>query len=253
MTGDSGGAYRWTADFSRLLVIITGSLNAAFAPQWVAMLRSLRPQLEYRIVLTRNAERFVTRTAISVIGETAAMADEWDDRARPGSMHTALAEWAEAIVIYPATFQYLARLALGLADTPSLLAVQCTDVPVLVAPSLPPGGWDSPAVAEHVDRLAKRSNISVIPPRRTLSFTTGNGNGSSPPPFLQILEDRGWATPGSDALHLAEIYLQMIISYQRGASGKARFRPGGSDRRTDGRSRHGNRAERCPGSRRARR
>lgn len=198
MTSEGGGPYRWTADFSRLLVIITGSLNAAFAPQWVAWLRSLRPGLEYRIVVTRSAERFVTRSAISVIGETAVMADEWDDQASPGSMHTALAEWAEAIVVYPATFHYLARLALGLADTPSLLAVQCADVPTLVAPSLPPGGWESPAVAEHLDRLAKRSNVSVVPPHRGFSFTTGTTNGYFPPPLPQILRERGWVAAISD-------------------------------------------------------
>jgi phosphopantothenoylcysteine decarboxylase/phosphopantothenate--cysteine ligase len=200
MTGDSSGPYRWTADFSRLLVVITGSLNAAFAPQWVAWLRSLRPRLEYRIVVTRGAESFVSRSAVSVIGETAAMADEWDDRARPGSMHTALAEWAEAVIIYPASLHYLARLALGLADTPSLLTIACTDVPVLVAPSLPPGGWDSPVVSEHVDRLSKRANISVIPPLRTVSLTTGSANGSSPPPMPQILADRGWVTAGPGPL-----------------------------------------------------
>lgn len=228
MTGDGSGTYRWTADFSRLLVIVTGSLNAAFAPQWVAWLRSLRPRLEYKIVVTRSAERFVTRNAISVIGETAVMTDEWDDRARPGSMHTALAEWAEAIVIYPATFHYLARLALGLADTPSLLTVQCVDVPVLVAPSLPPGGWDSPVVAEHLDRLAKRSNISVIPPHRGFSFTTGSANGYFPPPLPQIMGERGWVTASSDKLQTCRNKLISVNLLPKSAPRKARFPPGSS-------------------------
>jgi phosphopantothenoylcysteine synthetase/decarboxylase len=199
MTGDAA-TYRWTAEFSRLLVVITGSLNAAYAPVWVTWLRSLRPQLEYRIVVTRGAERFISRSTISVIGETAAMADEWDDRPRPGSMHTALAEWAQAIVVYPATFHYVARLALGLADTPSLLATACTDVPVVVAPSLPPGGWDSPVLKEHVERLSGRGNVTVVPPLRTLSLTTGKGNGSAPPPMADVLAEQGWVTPRSDAL-----------------------------------------------------
>lgn len=199
MTDSSGTErYYWKAEFSRLLVVITGSINASFAPQWAAWLRSLRPKLDLRIVVTRSAERFVTRTGISVVADTSALLDEWDDRAHPGSMHTALAKWAEAVVIYPATFHYLARLSLGLADTPSLLAIQCTQVPVVVAPALPPGGWESPAVTEHVERLSKRANVSVITPLRGFSFTTGDVNGYYPPPFPRVLEELGWVAAGSD-------------------------------------------------------
>jgi phosphopantothenoylcysteine decarboxylase/phosphopantothenate--cysteine ligase len=189
--------YYWTAEFNRLLVVITGSINASFAPQWAAWLRSLRPRLDLRIVVTRSAERFVTRSGISVIADTSAILDAWDNGAHPGSLHTALAEWAQAAIIYPATFHYLARLSLGLADTPSLLAIQCMQVPVIVAPALPPGGWESPAVAEHLRRLSDRPNVSVIAPLSGFSFATGGQNGHHPPPFWQILDELGWVTAGS--------------------------------------------------------
>jgi phosphopantothenoylcysteine synthetase/decarboxylase len=188
--------YHWKAEFGKLLVVITGSINASFAPQWIAWLRSLRPELDLRIVVTRSAERFLPRAAISVVSGTSSILDEWDDKARPGSLHTALAKWAEAVVIYPATFHYLARLSLGLADSPSLLAIQCTQVPVIVAPALPPGGWESPAVADHLRRLSKRANVSVITPLRGFSLTTGGEDGYYPPPFPQILKELGWVVAG---------------------------------------------------------
>jgi phosphopantothenoylcysteine synthetase/decarboxylase len=189
--------YYWKAEFSKLLIVITGSINAAFAPQWISWLRGLRPDLDLRIVVTRSAERFVTRSGISVLAGISAISDEWEDKARPGSLHTALAKWAEAVVIYPATFHYLARLSLGLADSPSLLAIQCTAVPVIIAPSLPPGGWESPAVTDHLHRLSKRANVSVITPLRGFSFTTGSEDGYYPPPFPQILQELGWVATDS--------------------------------------------------------
>lgn len=184
----------WHADFSRLLIVITGSINAAYAPSWLSWLKLSFPELSPRIVITRSALRFVTPQALAVISNTAVMTDEWQSEPEPGSAHTEMAESAEAILIYPATMHYVARLALGIPDTPSLLAIACTQVPVVVAPSFPPGGWDSPVTKEHLERLAGRSNVSVIPPVQGFSFTTRQENGCYPPPLPRLLQSLGWIT-----------------------------------------------------------
>lgn len=186
----------WRADFSRLLVVITGSINAAYAPSWLSWLKLSFPELSLRIVVTRSAQRFVTPQALAVISDTAVLTDEWRSEPEPGSAHTTMAESAEAILVYPATLHYLARLALGIPDTPSLLAIACTQVPVVVAPSLPPGGWDSPVTKEHLERLAARGNVTVIPPVPGFSFTTRQENGCFPPPLPRLLQGIGWVAPG---------------------------------------------------------
>jgi phosphopantothenoylcysteine synthetase/decarboxylase len=187
----------WQADFTRLLLVISGSVNAAFTPVRLNWLRSEVPDLDVKVVVTANAEHFVTRTAISVLASSPAVLDEWDYAARPGSLHTALADWAEAIVVIPATLQYIARVALGLADSPSVLAIQCTDAPVVIAPSLPPGGWDSQAMRDHAGRLSQRPNVSVIPPVKGLSYTTGRMDGYHPPPLPAIFGKVGWMAADS--------------------------------------------------------
>lgn len=184
----------WCADFSRLLIVITGSINAAFAPSWLSWLKLSFPKLSMRIVVTRSALRFVTPQALAVISDTSVMTDEWQSVAEPGSAHTEMAEAADAILIYPATVHYVGRLALGIADTPSLLTIACTQVPVVVAPSFPPGGWDSPVTKEHLERLAGRSNVTVIPPVPGFSFTTRQENGCFPPPLPRLLHTLGWIT-----------------------------------------------------------
>jgi phosphopantothenoylcysteine synthetase/decarboxylase len=82
---------------------------------------------------------------------------------------------------------FLGRLALGLADSPALLALQCTPAPIALAPALPPYGWQSPAVTAHVTVLEQRRNVTVVPPRPGPSVTTGRNDAWVPPPLPVVL------------------------------------------------------------------
>ncbi|MFC9635107.1 flavoprotein [Streptomyces mirabilis] len=159
-------------------------------PFWLTWLNEVYPNLQVKVVVTPSAERFVTLQGLSSHRFGHALRDEWpldDSHAR----HVEWAEWADGVLVYPTTFHFLARLALGLADSPALLAAQCTSVPVVVAPGLPPGGWQSPACAGHVAALSTRSNTAVVSPRPGISKTTGRPDAWAPalmPEAIRVLE-----------------------------------------------------------------
>ena len=159
--------------FSRLLLVVTGSIGAAYLPAWLIWLSRKHPELELRVVLTRSAERFVTRTTVHASSGAPVEPDTWDDEDTAEARHVRWAQWADAVMVYPASMHYLARLAGGLADTPSLLAAHCTRAPVLVAPGLPPGAVEGPVYAQHVRALQARGNVDVIAPIMGVSVTTG--------------------------------------------------------------------------------
>ncbi|MEU3347145.1 flavoprotein [Streptomyces sp. NPDC006700] len=171
----------------RLLYVGTGSLGVMFMPMWSQWLRTSYPQLEVRTVITRSAEQFVTRTALTVFTGREILVDAWPDEPRPKALHVELAQWPDAVVIHPASFHFVSRLALGMADTPVLLALQCTQAPVAVAPALPPGGTDSPAYRRHIEALAERPNVVVIPPTTGRSVTTGRMEASVSAPLSEVL------------------------------------------------------------------
>lgn len=172
---------------SRLLYIGTGSLTVTHMPFWLNWLSMAYPDLELRLVVTRSAERFVTRAALAPLAGGEVLCDVWPDRPDPTALHVELAEWAEVVLVYPATLNYLARMAVGLADTPSLLAVQCTTAAVAVAPALPPGGLASPAYRRHVAALAERPNVRVVPPVPAVSATTGRPGAAAAPPLPDVI------------------------------------------------------------------
>ncbi|MFI1254195.1 flavoprotein [Streptomyces netropsis] len=171
---------------NRLLVVVTGSAYAWSTPYWLEWLRQSCPELEVRVVLTRSAERFVTRQAIAARVGGAVWGDTWpEDEAT--ARHVEWAEWAEAILVYPATLHFMARLALGLGDSPALLAAQSTRAPVVVAPALPPGALEGAAVRQHWAALAARPNVVLVPPVPGRSQTTGREDAWVPPPLPEAL------------------------------------------------------------------
>ncbi|MEU9505940.1 flavoprotein [Micromonospora sp. NPDC048170] len=186
----------------RLLLVGTGSVGVAFLPFWVNWLRSSYPELEIRPVVTRAALRFVTLDALSGLAGTPAVPDAWPDGPTTTALHVELAEWADTVLVYPATLHYLGRLATGLADTPSLLALQCTSAVIGLAAGLPPGGWESPAMRQHRAALARRPNVVVAPPEPGRSITTGRTDAETPVPMSLLVamverHRRQQASPGN--------------------------------------------------------
>ncbi|WP_420080038.1 flavoprotein [Streptomyces sp. JL4002] len=190
--GSAAAAPEPALGISRLLLVVTGAVAAAELPYWLGWLRSTYPNLELRIGVTASAERFVSRVTLAGHSGAEVLPDRWaEDEVH--ARHVLWTEWAEAVVVAPATLHFMARLALGLADSPALLAAQCTTAPVVLLPALPPGGLHSAAYRAHHAALAARPNVAVLPPRPGLSMTTGREDAWAPAPLpdaLAMVEQR---------------------------------------------------------------
>lgn len=187
-------------DGRHLLVVATGSISVAFLPYWVNWLRVVVPGVQTRIVLTPTAARFVSREALGALLGAPVELDEWDEDPTGGrpAAHVDLARWADAVLVHPCTFSYLARLATGLGDSPSLLALQSTAAPVVLCPALPPGTAEGWAYGRHLAALEERG-VLVLPPVPARSVTTGERDAASPAPFPAAAEAVSTALRGAGA------------------------------------------------------
>ncbi|GLW09880.1 phosphopantothenoylcysteine synthetase [Microtetraspora sp. NBRC 13810] len=177
----------------RLLIVVTGALSAAFIPGWLTWLRTGYPNLVIRPVATRSAQRFVTLDALTTLCGWKAVSDEWPDHVDGDAPHVEMSTWPDSILVYPASLNFLARLALGMGDTPALLALQCAPVPIGLAPSLPPFALGSPAYEGHRETLERRPNVVIAPPKPGLSISTGQLDASVAAPMsllLSLIESR---------------------------------------------------------------
>ena len=119
----------------RIVVGITGGIAAYKTIEFIRLLR--KSNAEVRVALTPAAAEFVTTfNAIKTISGNAVSQSLLDPQAELAMGHIELAKWADAIVIAPASADFIARLTVGMAN--DLLSTIClaTSAPILLAPAM---------------------------------------------------------------------------------------------------------------------
>jgi phosphopantothenoylcysteine decarboxylase / phosphopantothenate---cysteine ligase len=145
----------------RILLGVTGGIAAYKSPDLVRRLRERGAEVQ--VVMTAAAREFVTATTFQAVSGRTVRSDLWDATAEAAMGHIELARWAEAVLIAPATADFLARLASGRAD--DLLATLClaTEAPIAVAPAMNHVMWANAATRANVAQLAARG-VTVLGP-----------------------------------------------------------------------------------------
>ncbi|MFZ8886074.1 MAG: bifunctional phosphopantothenoylcysteine decarboxylase/phosphopantothenate--cysteine ligase CoaBC [Steroidobacteraceae bacterium] len=147
----------------RILLGVTGGIAAYKSPDVVRRLRERGAEVQ--VVMTPSAREFVTPLTFQAVSGREVRESLWDAEAEAAMGHIELARWAEAVLIAPATAEFLARLTHGRAD--DLLATLClaTTAPVFVAPAMNRAMWANPATQANVRTLLQRG-ITVLGPAR---------------------------------------------------------------------------------------
>lgn len=149
----------------RILLGVTGGIAAYKSPDLV---RRLREQgAEVQVVMTAAAREFVTAATFQAVSGRPVRTDLWDAAAEAAMGHIELARWADLVLIAPASADFLARLAGGLAD--DLLSTLClaTEAPIAVAPAMNRVMWANPAT---------RANVATLQQRGLQVFGPGEGD-----------------------------------------------------------------------------
>ncbi|HLK71950.1 MAG TPA: bifunctional phosphopantothenoylcysteine decarboxylase/phosphopantothenate--cysteine ligase CoaBC [Steroidobacteraceae bacterium] len=138
----------------RILLGVTGGIAAYKAADLVRRLVERGAQVQ--VVMTAAARQFVTPTTFQALSGRAVRTDLWDASAEAAMGHIELARWADLLLIAPASADFLARLAHGLAD--DLLTTLClaSAAPLVVAPAMNQQMWSHPATQANVALLTQR-------------------------------------------------------------------------------------------------
>ncbi len=140
--------------FKNCLLIVTGSIAAYKTPDIVRRMRD--EGAEVRVVLTSAASEFVTPLVLQAVSGNEVRQDLFDQKAEAGMGHIELARWADAIVIAPASADYIAKLSKGAADDLSTAICRASEAPILIAPAMNLQMWENSFTKEALDSLMKK-------------------------------------------------------------------------------------------------
>jgi phosphopantothenoylcysteine decarboxylase / phosphopantothenate---cysteine ligase len=171
----------------RILLGVTGGIAAYKACELTRRLRDAGA--EVRVVMTRAATEFVTPLTFQALSGQPVRTALFDPEAEAGMDHITLARWADAILVAPATADFLARLVHGQAD--DLLTTLClaSEAPLCVAPAMNRAMWANPATRANVLTLAERKVRLFGPAEGSQACgETGEGRMLEVPELVVALE-----------------------------------------------------------------
>ena len=145
----------------RILLGITGGIAAYKSIELIRLLS--KAGADVQVVLTDGAKAFVTEMTLQAVSGHPVRSTLLDPTAEAGMGHIELAKWADLIVIAPASADFMARYAQGMAN--DLLTTLClaTEAPVILAPAMNQAMWRHPATQANAKLLAERGVLSVGP------------------------------------------------------------------------------------------
>lgn len=168
----------------KIVLGVTGGIAVYKAVDLVSRLR--KAGCEVRVVMTEHAQQFVTPLTFKEISGNAVATSMWNANQEFNVEHIALANWADAFLVAPATANILAKMACGIADdllSTTLLAAQA---PIVVCPAMNTGMYQNPATQENIAKLQERG-VTVMPSAVGHLACGTSGPGRLPEP-QQIVE-----------------------------------------------------------------
>ena len=177
-----------------VLLIITGGIAAYRALELIRLLRKAGHCVHP--VLTKGAQAFITPLSAAALAGEKAHTELFSLTEETEMGHIRLARAADVVVVAPATADFIARAAHGLADDLATTLLLAASAPVLMAPAMNPHMWRHPATRRNVAQL-KADGVHVIGPATgaVACGEEGEGRMAEPADILARLREL-LAAPG---------------------------------------------------------
>lgn len=144
-----------------ILLGVTGGVAAYKAADLCSKL--VQQGAKVTVIMTAAAEKFIGATTFEALTNRHCYRDQFAPQEHPRGEHIGLAQRAELMIIAPATADFLAQTAHGLAGDLLSTAYLVRTCPVLMAPAMNADMWAKPAVQRNVNQL-KADGVHIVQP-----------------------------------------------------------------------------------------
>ncbi|MDY3979301.1 MAG: bifunctional phosphopantothenoylcysteine decarboxylase/phosphopantothenate--cysteine ligase CoaBC [Tidjanibacter sp.] len=170
-----------------IILGVTGSIAAYKAA--VLTRELVRRGHEVKVVMTPLAKEFITPLTLATLSKNPIAVDFFNPEDGRWNSHVALAEWADLLLIAPATANTLAKMAVGIADNLLLTTVLSARCPIMVAPAMDLDMYAASVTCQNLETLRNRG-VQVIEPAEgeLASGLSGKGRMAEPVEIAESVE-----------------------------------------------------------------
>ena len=181
----------------KILLCVTGGIAVYKA---VALTSKLtQAGAEVKVILSESAAKFVTPLTFQAMSRNEVYTDTFDEKNPKVIAHIDLADWADLILVAPATANTIGKLANGIADNMVTTILLAATSPVWIAPAMNVHMYDHPAVKKNMNVLASFGYQFIEPGEGYLACGyVGKGRLEEPETIVELLHEK--FTPAKTAL-----------------------------------------------------
>ena len=172
----------------KILLAVTGSIAAYKAAIVVRLF--VKERSEVRVIMTENSKKFVTPTTLSTLSKHPVYSSFYKDNSEEWHNHVALGDWADVLIIAPASAQTLSKMAHGLCDNFLLSVFLSIKCPVYFAPAMDLDMLAHPTTQKNIDTLVSLGNHLIASEIGELaSGLNGKGRMAEPETIVDIITE----------------------------------------------------------------
>lgn len=160
-------------------IYITGSIAAYKA---ISVVRDFQKEgHEVRVAMTEEAVHLIGTQTLAALTKHPVLTDLWKENRADKIQHIELADWTDIAVVVPATANFIAKIANGIADDAASTTFLATAAPKYVIPAMNSHMWSNRAFQRNLQQL-KQDGIFVMDPDTGRLAEGYNGKGRMPEP-----------------------------------------------------------------------
>ncbi len=171
-----------------LLLCVSGGIAVYKAAALTSKL--VQANFNVKVILTESATEFVNPLTFQALSRNAVYTDTFDEKDPSVIAHIDLADWADLVLVAPATANTIGKLANGIADDMLTTTILATKAPVWIAPAMNVNMYDNSAVKRNISRLFEDGYRFIEPSEGYLACGyIGKGRLEEPEVITEVITD----------------------------------------------------------------
>ena len=145
----------------QLVVGLTGGVSCYKVPNLVRLL--YKDGASVQVIMTAAATKFITPLTLESVSQQPVAVNMFPEDEYVATRHIDYSDWAELIIIAPATANFMGKIATGISDDLLTTVVTAHRNPILIAPAMNPGMWENPVTQKNYNYLKELGHKFVDP------------------------------------------------------------------------------------------